>query len=208
MIAQAILLVIATQSPADAAAGEGAAPPPSPRAVAVPEILRPLVDSAGVLPEDVDADLSRKLHAHRDTSGVAVGVLLVESLAKLGATLPDASTAASHAFSSGWAKGSPWILVFLSVNDRKLRIEGDSRLKESFTDDDALRLTTEATGRFAAGDLAGGLKLLVEGIIAETPEAPASGEERVLAFLVAGGTALAFVGLVAWLRRRKPPTTT
>lgn len=185
--------------PAPAVSPEAAAP-----ALPVPEMLRPLVDSAGILPEDVDEDLARRLHAHRQASGVSVGVLIVDSLGGLGtASLGDASAAAARRFVSGWARDTAWVLVFLSVQDRKLRIEGDERLKASFTDDDALRLTTEATRSFRAGDLPGGLRVLVEGIIAETPEAPASGEEQVIVFLVAAGMAIAFVGVVAWLRRRQ-----
>lgn len=212
-IISVLVVTLASQGPVqieeEAAAADPTAPDVSPEAappaVPVPEMLRPLVDSAGILPEDVDEDLSRKLHAHRQASGVSVGVLIVDSLAGLGTTsLGDASAAAARRFVSGWARDTAWVLVFLSVQDRKLRIEGDERLKASFTDDDALRLTTEATRSFRAGDLPAGLRVLVEGIIAETPEAPASGEEQVFVFLLAAGMALAFVGGVAWLRRRQP----
>src|SRR3954462_13878952 len=56
------------------------APDAAPEAPPPLEMLRPIVDRSGVLSEATDAALSRKLHEHKEQSGVAIGVLIVGAL--------------------------------------------------------------------------------------------------------------------------------
>jgi uncharacterized membrane protein YgcG len=170
--------------------------------IELPELARPVVDAAGVLPDDVDLALSRLLHAHRDRSGVAVGVVILPRLG--GAALPETARAASERFQQGFARNAPWVLVVIAVEERRLRIEGDERLRVDFTEEDALLLTQEATRLFAVGDLPAGVQHLAAGIVAETPRAPTDARTTLRLALLACVLLLLFiVAAVAWRRRAR-----
>ncbi len=178
--------------------------PPAERAPAL-EMPRALVDDAGVLDDETAGALEEELEAHRAQSGVAVGVLTLPELG--GGTLVDAMDRASRAFRSGWAAGSPHVLVVLAVHERRMRVEVDDALQDMVGDRGLADLTSDATQRFAAGDLQAGLVGLTRGLIARTPRAPMTRTAAVtLTVAVAGGViALALLaGLLMRLRRRKP----
>jgi uncharacterized protein len=127
-----------------------------------------VTDKAGVLgPERVDA-LSRKLEQfERDTSNqilVWIDRKLPENF-----TLEDFTVRAAEKWGAGQAKTDNGAVLFVFVDDRKLRIEVGYGLEGVLPDVTAKRIIEEEiVPRFRSDDYAGGIEAGVDAMIAAT----------------------------------------
>lgn len=123
---------------------------------AVPALTSHVVDTAGTLTHAQREALEARLTAFEQARGSQVVLLLVPS------TQPEDIASYANRVANNWKIGRKEIgdglLVIVSVQDRKLRIEVAKTLEGAIPDLAAKRIIDEAiTPRFKQGDYAGGL---------------------------------------------------
>ena len=129
----------------------GQAPPP--------ELTRPVNDFAGVLDQDAEAEIERRILALKQASGDVVVVATIDTFAPYA----DVREYAVKMFENGGrgigAKGKDnGLLVLLAVNDRRVWVEVGYDLEQFITDGTAGELSrTVMTPYFRRGDYGGGL---------------------------------------------------
>jgi uncharacterized protein len=145
----------------------------SPAAPSIEEELPPkpdkyVTDRAGVLgAERVDA-LSRKLEQfERDTSNQIL--VWIDRKVPENFTLEDFTVRAAEKWKAGQAKTDNGAVLFVFVDDRKLRIEVGYGLEGVLPDITARRIIeNEVVPRFRSGDYPGGIEAGVDAMIAAT----------------------------------------
>lgn len=184
-------------------------------ALPVPELSGRVVDLADLLPADAEARIDAKLVAFEQRTGAQVAVLTVTSLE--GDPIEDFSIRVVEAWKLGRQGKDDGVLLLVSRDDRKMRIETGYGLEGQLTDAQSGRILDGVLRpRFRAGDYRGGIEEGVDTLLGTLdgldvlPPEPAPGETpwgvRILGgllFLVVIGTfsAVAVVapGGVAWL---------
>ncbi|WP_434045023.1 MULTISPECIES: TPM domain-containing protein [Sorangium] len=89
-------------------------------------------DHAGVLTQAERDDLTRKLHAHREKTGVQIAVLLVKTTG--GVPIEDYSLEIAEAWGGGTKQQDNGVLYTLAIDDRRMRIEVGYGLEDILTD--------------------------------------------------------------------------
>lgn len=161
----------------------------------------PVVDLADLLPPADERALSERLRAHREDSGVAVGVVILDTLG--GRTLIQASHAASARLREGFAAGAPHVAIVVAPRERQLRVEIGDGLEVAFADREGDRLVAEALRSFQGGDGAGAVLGLADGIMAHTPRAPMSPVTRAVLVALAAGATVGLLGFAILRRVRR-----
>jgi uncharacterized protein len=130
----------------------------------VPFLSGRVVDEAGLLPPDRAAALEQKLASFEDATGAQVVVLTVASLD--GEVLEDYSVRVAETWKLGQEKADNGVLLLVSRDDRKLRIEVGYGLEGALTDLQSGRIIRNAiVPRFKAGDYPGGIDAGVDAIL-------------------------------------------
>jgi uncharacterized protein len=143
-----------------ATAAAAQSPPPVP--------TQYVTDQAGVLPADAVARLNARLKDFDDQTSNQVLVAVFRALPP-GAALEDYTVRTAQAWRAGRGKLDNGVVLFVFVNDRKVRLEVGYGLEGALPDITAHRIIDEQiTPRFRAGDYAGGVDAAVTAIIAAT----------------------------------------
>ena len=143
-----------------ATAAAAQSPPPVPRDY--------VTDQADILPADAEARLTARLKQFDEETSNQVLVALFPSLPP-GAALEDFTVRTAQAWRLGRAKLDNGVVLFVFVQDRKVRIEVGYGLEGALPDVTAHRIIEEQiTPRFRAGDYPGGVEAGVNAIIAAT----------------------------------------
>ncbi len=100
--------------------------------VAVPKLTGRVNDYAGILSMTAEARLERELKAHEDSTTNQIVVLTVTSLE--GEILEEVANQVFNAWGLGQRGRDNGVLLLVSVNDRKLRIEVGNGLEGVLTD--------------------------------------------------------------------------
>ncbi|MCC6137520.1 MAG: TPM domain-containing protein [Bdellovibrionaceae bacterium] len=130
----------------------------------VPELTGPVVDTAGLLAENVEQELSQALKAIRAQNGPQISVVIVTSIEPL--TIEEASMRVAKAWSLGSGEKDNGILLMIAKNERKVRIEVGQGLEGDLTDAYSRRvIDNDITPAFRAGDFAAGVVGGVRGIL-------------------------------------------
>ncbi|MCX7284451.1 MAG: TPM domain-containing protein [Novosphingobium sp.] len=132
----------------------------------------PVLDEAGIIPDDQEAALAQHLSAYNAQTGRAIVVATVASLDD-----QDVDTYANALFRA-WGVGGQstdqGLLFLIAPNERKVRIEVGYGLEEYLPDVLAGRiLASQVTPRFKAGDYPGGINAGVEQILTQLSRNPA-----------------------------------
>lgn len=196
-----LLLGIATQD-AGGPAPDVAPPEAAPAVVAAYDFSSPVVDLAELLPEERERDLVQALRAHREASGVAVGVIVLDSLQ--GRPLFAVSHAASARLQEGFARGLPHVAIVVAPRERVLRLEIGHDLEERFADRAGERLVNQALRTFKAGDGPGAVTTLAMGVMEQTRGGPPSRGARAFLLALGAGCAVGLFGLMILRARRRP----
>ncbi len=127
-----------------------------------------VTDRAGVLGQDRADSLSRKLgQFERDTSNQIL--VWIDRKIPERFTLEDFTVRAAEKWGAGQAKTDNGAVLFVFVDDRKLRIEVGYGLEGALPDATAKRIIDEEiVPRFRANDYAGGVEAGVDAMIAAT----------------------------------------
>lgn len=181
---------------------------------ALPVFDAPVVDSAGVLSEAVEADLNVELEAFRADAGPQIAVLTVESTS--GAAIEDYSIDVARAWGLGDRVRDDGVLLVIVTGDRELRIEVGSGVEGDLTDLEAGRIIDLAVvPLLQASDMDGAVREGVAAIMVELsggsyqppsidagPIAGASSGAVVFALLVAAFIVIVFLVVSIVGRRR------
>ncbi len=121
-------------------------------------------DEADILSAQSIARLESILQAERDSTSNQIAVLIIPSLE--GNALEDFSLRVAEAWKLGKSDKDNGALLFISVNDRKMRIETGYGLEGALTDAIASRIIrNEIAPRFRNGDYDGGVEAGITAII-------------------------------------------
>lgn len=132
----------------------------------------PVLDQAGIIPDDAEAALGQKLSAYTAQTGRAVIVATVATLD--GQDIESYANALFRTWGVGGAKTDQGVLFLIAPNDRKVRIEVGYGLEEFLPDVLAGRIISQAvTPRFKAGDYPGGINAGVDQILTQLNREPA-----------------------------------
>ena len=144
-------------------------------------------DQADILPADAEARLNARLKQFDDETSNQVLVATFPSLPQ-GSAIEEFTVRTATAWRAGRGKLDNGVILFVFVQDRKVRIEVGYGLEGALPDVTAFRIIEEQiTPRFRGGDYPGGLEAGVSAIIAATrgeykaeprPAAPAGGGDN------------------------------
>ena len=124
-----------------------------------------VVDPAGLIPADREAQLIEKLRAHEAATSNQVAVATVASLD--GEVLEQAALEILRTAKLGQADRSNGVLLFIALAERKIRIEVGYGLEGALTDGRAGEIIRQRISpSFKAGDPADGIEAGVDAIIA------------------------------------------
>jgi uncharacterized protein len=186
-----------------AAAAASALPAPAAAAAAkeVPFLSGRVVDEAGLLSAAARQRIDGELAALERETGDQVAVLVVQSLG--GEPVEEYSVRVAQAWKLGRKGKDNGILLLISRDDRKLRIEVGYGLEGTLTDLRSNEIIDQVIRpRFRQGDLDGGVEQGVDAIVKvlhgqplpARPAAPAGGAMTVGARIIAGLVFLVVVG--------------
>jgi uncharacterized protein len=121
-------------------------------------------DLADVLSPQVKARLESIIRVEEDSTSNQIGVLIIRSLE--GGSLEEYSLRVAEAWKIGRKDRDNGVLLLISIDDRKMRIETGYGLEGALTDAMASRIIrNEIAPSFRQGDYAGGVEAGLKGII-------------------------------------------
>lgn len=139
----------------------------SAHALEVPPLEGRVNDRAGVLPPDVRRDLEARLAAYESKTGHQLAVLIIRTLE--GDPVEDFTLRVVEAWKLGRKDRDDGMLLFIAVDDRRLRIEVGYGLEGDLPDATAGRIIREViVPAFRQGQLAQGITRAVEAMMAAT----------------------------------------
>lgn len=134
-------------------------------ALEVPYLSGRVVDLAGIIPEATEERIEAKSRQLEERTGAQVAVLTVSSLE--GQSLEDFTVRVVDEWQLGQAGQDNGVLVFVAVDERRLRIEVGYGLEGVLTDAMSGRILDGAIApSFREGDFGGGLERGVDAVIA------------------------------------------
>lgn len=120
----------------------------------LPEFTAPVVDEAGVVPDDVQRTVDAQLEAYEQRSGRQVAVAVVETTGD--ASLEDYTIDLAREWGVGTEGEDDGVLLLLAYDDRQMRIEVGRGVEGELTDLEAGRIIREQLRpRLQAGDVGG-----------------------------------------------------
>jgi len=136
----------------------------SARALDVPKLQARVTDLAGVLTPEQVAGLEERLRQFEASDSTQVAVLVIPSLE--GEALEDYSARVATAWRLGQKGRDNGALLFISMKERKVRIEVGYGLEPTLTDALSSRIIrNEIVSRFRGGDFSGGIDAGVTAIM-------------------------------------------
>ncbi|MDZ4083593.1 MAG: TPM domain-containing protein [Bdellovibrionales bacterium] len=132
----------------------------------VPQLTGPVVDQAKVLSDDVARELEFTIRRLQESGGPQFTVVIVESLS--GMPVESAAIKIADAWKLGDQKRDDGVILLVSMNDRKIRIEVGQGLEGILTDLDSKRIIEEQmvpafrTGQASYGVLLGSRAIMAK----------------------------------------------
>jgi uncharacterized protein len=133
-------------------------------ALEVPKLGGRVNDHAGILPDDSEQRIDRKLESHEKATGQEFAVLTLRSLE--GDSLEDFSIRTVEAWKLGSKEKDQGLLLLVVKDDRKVRIEVGHGLEGSITDAFSSRVIRSVlVPAFKTGDYASGVESALDLLI-------------------------------------------
>lgn len=134
-------------------------------ALEVPYLTGRVVDLAGIIPEGAEQRIVEKSRLLEEHTGAQLAVLTVSSLE--GDSLEDFTIRVVDQWQLGQEDQDNGVLIFVSVDDRRLRIEVGYGLEHVLTDAMSGRILDGAIApSFREGDFGGGMERGVDAVVA------------------------------------------
>ena len=144
-----------------------------------PAFTAPVVDAAGVVPDDIEQQVDAGLNDYQRRSGNQIGVAVIKTVGN--ASLENYSIDLARRWGLGKSGKDNGVLLFIAYDDHKLRIEVGRGLEGTLTDLDSGRIIRERmVPRLQANDVGGAVvdgtnairKVLGDDQVGELPPAP------------------------------------
>lgn len=131
----------------------------------------PILDAAGIIPDDQEPALAQKLIAYDKATGRAIAVVTVPSLD--GRAIESYAQDLARAWDLGGKESQEAVLFLIAPTERKIRIHTAVGAQGRVTDAFAGRtIREEISPRFKAGDMVGGINAGVDAVIAQMNRDP------------------------------------
>lgn len=131
--------------------------------IQVPALTSPVMDLAEILSVQEREDLSKFAYEINTHNGPQITILTVNDLQ--GFAIEDYSMKVAETWKLGTKKAGNGILVLISKNDRKMRIEVGEGIEGEITDYDTAQYTRKVFPEyFRRGDFHGALRLFMEDV--------------------------------------------
>ncbi len=117
------------------------AAPPNAWGFEVPQLNSPVVDNAGLLSKDTKSKIESALRSLKNTGGSQINVLIVKDLD--GLEIEQASIKVVDEWKLGGKSADNGVLLLISKNDKKIRIEVGQGLEGNLTDAYSKRIIDE-----------------------------------------------------------------
>ncbi len=181
--------------------------------LSVPALTSPVMDLAGILNEQEKADLSSLAYEIHTNQGPQITILTVQSLE--GYAIEDYSMKVAEQWKLGTKDKGNGLLVLISKDDHKMRIEVGEGIEGEITDYDTSVYTRKVFPEyFRRGEFHAGLRLFMQEVakkfnIKAAEESPRyvrprarSGKEGAMGFLLIVVVVVAFI--IQFLFSKKP----
>lgn len=157
--------VAAPSAPPQALVQSSAAPAPANSdGLQFPALTGPVVDEAGVIPDDVEARLSQKLVALKAQSQRQLQVVTVASLQDY--EISDYANRLFRSWQLGDKSRNDGVMLLIAPNERRMRIEVGYGMEPIITDGFSFLIINKIiTPKFKAGDLPGGIEAGTDALI-------------------------------------------
>ena len=133
-------------------------PRPSLAAETFPKFTAPVVDAAGVVPNDVQQRIDAELNDYQQRSGNQIAVAVVKTTGDT--SLENYSIDLARAWGVGQKGKDSGVLLFIAYADRALRIEVGRGLEGQLTDLQSGRIIRDdMVPRLRAGDVGGAIEV-------------------------------------------------
>jgi uncharacterized protein len=131
----------------------------------VPELWSGHVhDEAHILSEGLVAQLEQRLKTHEDSTSNQIAVLIIPSLE--GEVMEEYTLRVAETWKLGTKNNDNGVLLFIAIDDKKVRIEVGEGLEGALTDATSNQIIrNEIAPHFRQGDYDGGVAAAVDGII-------------------------------------------
>ena len=131
--------------------------------IQIPALTSPVMDMAGMLSAREREDLSQHAYEIYTHNGPQIQILTVNDLQ--GYAIEDYSMQVAEKWKLGTKKAGNGILILISKNDRKMRIEVGEGIEGEITDYDTAQYTRQIFPEyFRRGDFHGALSLFMEDV--------------------------------------------
>jgi uncharacterized protein len=138
-------------------------PRPAAAAGGFPEFSAPVVDEAGVVPDDVEAALNQALSDYQDQSGNQIAVAVVDTTGAR--TIEGYSRSLFNRWRVGQKDKDNGVLLVIAYNDHRLRIQVGLGLESRLTNDRAATIIDDdITPLLRADDVGGAITAGVSSI--------------------------------------------
>lgn len=143
------------------------------RSTDFPRFTAPLVDEAGVVPDDAERRVDASLRDYQDRSGNQIAVCVIDTTGD--AALEDYAIDLAREWGVGTRDDDNGVLLLIAMEDRRLRIEVGRGLEGDLTDIESGRIIREQiTPRLQSGDVGAAIEAGTNAIRAALGDAQAA----------------------------------
>ncbi len=150
------------------------------RSTDFPRFTAPVVDDAGVVPDDAERRVDAALRDYQDRSGNQIAVCVIDTTGD--AALEDYAIDLAREWGVGTRGDDNGVLLLIAMEDRRLRIEVGRGLEGDLTDIESGRIIREQiTPRLAGGDVGAAIEAgtnAIRAALGDTQAAPVAEPEQ------------------------------
>lgn len=115
-----------------------------------PEFTAPVVDEAGVVPDDAERQVNDELLSYQERTGNQIAVAVIDTIGD--ASVEDYSIDLAKEWGVGSAEEDNGVLLFIAIEERKLRIEVGEGIEGELTDLESGRIRDQISPLLTAGE--------------------------------------------------------
>jgi uncharacterized protein len=147
--------------------------------ITIPELRSPVMDEVGLLNETEKKDLSDLAYEIFTNKGPQITIFIVPDLQ--GISIEDFSIQVARKWQLGTKEAGNGVLILISKNDRKLRIEVGQRIEGEITDYDSHKYIKDIlVPSFKSNQFHSGLRAVMEDMARRFNVTPSEGDSKIV----------------------------